>query len=70
MKKEGYTIMIEESKHVFLVVITTQSHIILREKMEQFLAEFEGAFIELLDVNVVDTKVFSPVKILINKYFE
>jgi len=70
VKKEGYTIMIEEANYVFLAVITTQSHSILREKMQQFIGEFEGGFKELLDIDVVDTKVFSPVKILVDKYFE
>ena len=70
VKREGYTIMIEEGKNVFLAVISTQSHTILREKMKQFISEFEEGFKELLDIDVVDTKVFSPVKILVNKYFE
>ena len=54
----------------FLTLIATQSHCILREKMQALLKEFEEGFNELLDTDVVDTKVFSPVKILVNKYFE
>lgn len=62
VKQEGFSILIEENPSVLVAVITLKELKIIRQKMEDFLEEFQGFFGELIEEGVKDLMVFSSVK--------
>ncbi|MFX1238243.1 MAG: hypothetical protein ACFE8P_11050, partial [Promethearchaeota archaeon] len=69
VKKEGYSILIEEGDNVFLAIISKQDHPIIRKKMEMFLEKFERKFENLLKEVVVNTRLFLSTKEIVKEYF-
>ena len=71
VKKEGFSIMIEEGKKVTVALIALQELGILRKKLRDFTEEFEFMFSDLLSYHrIAEINVFSPAWILVQKYFE
>ena len=68
--KEGFNILIESRDRIIMALIATQDLKILRNKMTNFLDEFEDMFDQALDTNVSDTSRFYPAKVIVKKYFE
>ena len=70
VKKEGFSIMLEEGKKVIVALITLSDLKVLRGKLQAFTAEFELLFSDLLASHqIAEIAVFSPAKIIVQKYF-
>jgi len=70
VKQEGVSILIEEGNYVRIAIIANQDQKLLRERMLQFLQEFEAEYEEQLKDNVVYTRQFESVKDLVKKKFK
>lgn len=69
VKKEGFSIMIEEGEKVIVAVITTKELKTIRKKMKNFLDEFQIFFSDFIQDEIANTQLFTPSKALVSKYF-
>ena len=60
----------EQGQHVFLAIITEQDNKTLREKMRNFLIEFEDAYEESLQNDIANISIYKPVKYMVESYFK
>ena len=70
VKKEGFSIMLEEGKNVIVTLITLLELKILREKLRAFTEDFEVMFCRSSvhhQTSILD--MFSPANMLVHKYF-
>ena len=70
IKQENYCIMLEAGSHVILAVLTWKDLKIIRQKMIDFVSDFESFFSDLLKVWKGDMEVFLPSKRLVENHFE
>jgi len=70
IRQEKYCIMLEQSSDLILAVMTTEELNIIRDKMIDFLIDFESFFKDLIKNWVGDSLVFSPAKRLVEKHFK
>ena len=70
IEQEDFLIILEQGKHLLLAVVSEQDHEILREKMRAFLAEVENTYREILEEQVADTRVFTPIKYIVQNFFK
>jgi MFS family permease len=69
IKQENYCVILEEGSHIMLAVLATEELKAIRNRMLNFIDDFEFLFEDLLiDWDGV-TKVFLPAKRLIEKHF-
>ncbi len=70
IKKEGFSILIEETDDLILTVFTVKELKIIRKKMKTFLEEFHAFFKELIDLKITNVTSFLPTKRLVQKHFQ
>ena len=69
IKQPNYCIMMEEGSQIILAVMVTEELKTVRNKMLDFVVDFESFFEELLQDWRGELKVFSPTKRLVEKHF-
>lgn len=69
IKQEGFSILIEESEKIIVAVITMKDLKVIRQKLQEFLEEFQSFFRELIDEWPLDLRIFSPAKRIAEKHF-
>jgi hypothetical protein len=69
IKQEGFSILLEEGENILVAIITIKELKIIRQKLQEFLEEFQDFFGELISKGIADTTVFLPAKKLAEKHF-
>ncbi|MHA1721121.1 MAG: MFS transporter [Promethearchaeota archaeon] len=69
IKKENFTILIEEGKHVIMALFSLHEIKKIRKKMREFLDEFEDFFEDALVNGIAEKQMFMPTKKIVQKYF-
>ncbi len=76
IKKEGFTILVEEGEKVLVALVAMEELKIIRKKMREFLEEFQDFYRDLLVSKMDgqgryngDVQVFLPTKNLVKKHF-
>ena len=69
IKQEGFSILLEEGEKVLVAIITIKELKVIRQKLQEFLEEFQNFFGELIDKGIAETTVFLPAKRLAEKHF-
>jgi hypothetical protein len=67
---KNYKVMIDEGSHIILAMLVKTEIDNVREKMTNFIQDFELYFNELLIDWKRDTDIYSPAKILVSRHFE
>ncbi len=70
IEQEGFTILLEESQNIFVLVITIEELKIIRKKMKNFTTEFQEFFEDVLKMEIVDLRLYLPTKKLVEKHFQ
>lgn len=70
IKKEGFSILIEETDDLIFAVFTVKELKIIRKKMKIFVEDFQSFFKELIDLEITNTTSFLPTKRLVDKHFQ
>jgi hypothetical protein len=69
IRHENHCIIIEEGLYTILAVIVTEELKIIRNKMLDFVVDFEAFFEDFLKDWCGNTRVFTPAKKIVEKYF-
>ena len=70
IKKEHFSILIEEFENLTLVVFTTKELKVIRKKMKEFLKEFYFFFEDLIKMEITNITSFLPAKKLTQRHFQ
>jgi MFS family permease len=70
VKQENFSVMLEYTPMLTLALLTEEDLPVLRNKMQQFLAEFEAFFANLIENWNGDQIIFTPAKRLVKQIFE